>query len=716
MTSVRHSEFVREVAITPDGRYFATGSFDFTARVWETATGRPAGPPLPHTNYVATVAFSPDGNTLAAGDYGPAGLIKLWDWRTGKEVRPPLRHDDIVLSVSFSPDGRYLAAIKAPDWSKNPELLVWEVASGRSVIRLPYASQGFLVREAARFRPDNRAVLARDINGVLRLWEVPSGKLLGERPLDGNGVTRISPDGRVVAAAANLGVRLLDGDTLAPLPAGYLPHPDPIKDVAFSPGGAFLLTAHECGSAQLWDVATRKPVGPPAVLIGPIRAVTFTPDSKTCLCVAADGTVRRWPVPAPLAEPDLGRLADRVTLMTGQQMDDNQGLDTVPADEWQALRAKLVGDGSTALVPLRPDADWHDAVAADAEQDGDAYGAEWHLDRLAALRPDDWTIPARRGRALAAAGRKDEAAAYDTAARLVRSPRDLADWLRAAATDHEAGKRYDQALWNLDRAVKLTPDDWTLYAQRALLAHQAGRQQRAQSDLDEVIRRGADDVGTIARLAEAAGGSGDWKRATAVFTTLAPIPNVPIQARYCQALASLKAGDPAGYRAACAGIVKLVPPVGPQLSGGVAYDAAMVFTVGPNATNDWTKPLAWIDHALARLLAFEKANPHRKEGLRREWHLFLSARGALLFRAGRFEEAVKALGEALTYHSEGGDFPNWLFLALAEHRLGHAGAAGKAAAKARAAQARSKPGAVWDRAEVELLAAELDVALPQAGN
>ena len=87
--------------------------------------------------------------------------------------------------------------------------------------------------------------------------------------------------------------------------------------------------------------------------------------------------------PAPFAEPDLGRLAERVALMTGQRMDDNQGLDTVPADEWQALRAKLVGDGSTAAGPPRADADWHDAAAADAEQDGDSYGAEWHLDRLA---------------------------------------------------------------------------------------------------------------------------------------------------------------------------------------------------------------------------------------------------------------------------------------------------------------------------------------------
>src|SRR5262249_49501601 len=151
---------------------------------------------------------------------------------------------------------------------------------------------------------------------------------------------------------------------------GFLPHPAPVHDLAFSPDGAFLLSAHENGSAQLWDLATRKPVGPPAVLLGPIRAVGFTGDGKTCVCVAADGTFRRWPLLVPFAEPNLARLTDRVVLMTGQKMDaDSHGLDFVPADEWRDLRAELVGDGSTALVAPRPDADWHDAVVADAEQD-----------------------------------------------------------------------------------------------------------------------------------------------------------------------------------------------------------------------------------------------------------------------------------------------------------------------------------------------------------
>ncbi len=719
-TSLRHSAWVREVVFTPDGRHFATGSFDGTARVWEAATGRPAGPVLRHTNYVATVAFSPDGNTLAAGDYGPAGLITLWDWRTGKEVRPPLQHDDIVLSVTFSPDGRYLAAIKAPDWSKKPEILVWEVASGTAVIRMQYSAPSFLLRELIRFRPDGRAITTRDMNGVLRLWEVPSGKLLGEpRPLDGDGVTRFSQDGRVVAAAANLGVRLLDGNTFAPLPAGYLPHPDPITDVAFSPDGASLLVGYETGSAQLWDVATRKPVGPPAVLIGPIRAVAFTPDGKTCLCVAADGTVRSWPVPALLAEPDLARLADRVALMTGQRMDDNQGMDTVPAGEWRALRARLAGDGSTALVPPRPDADWHDARAADAEQDGDVFGAEWHLDRLAAARPNDWTIPARRGRALAAAGRREEAgAAYDRAARLARSPRDLADWLRAAAADDEAAGRFDLGLWSLDRAVKLTPDDWVPYAARAALADQAGHAARAAADADAAVRLGAEStaiVQMVERAVARATKPADWVRVTTLLKAAAEDSTLPTDDRYKLAVACLKVGDRAGYKAACAGIAKRLPPAGTPVTLGDALAAAKAFALGAGATDDWTVPLSRVDRILARIDERGAADPSRKEQDRPIRQLFQHLRGALLVRAGRPGEAAAALREPASLHPLDSEFANRAYLALAEHALGHADKARAAATKARAARPALKDDQAWERAEVELLAAELDAALPPPG-
>jgi Flp pilus assembly protein TadD len=394
--------------------------------------------------------------------------------------------------------------------------------------------------------------------------------------------------------------------------------------------------------------------------------------------------------------------------MTGQQMDDNQGLGFLPADEWRSLREKLVGEGSTALVSPRPDADWHDAVAADAEQDGDDFGAEWHLDRLGALRPKDWTIPARRARVLAATGRRDEAdVAYAAARRLAPSPQILSDWLRAAAADDEAAGRNEAALWNLDRAIALTPGDWTLYALRANLGDPA----RAAADEDKAIHLGAEPA-MIERATDRAAGSGDWKRAAALLATLARKTDLPMPTRYLQAVACLKAGDAAGYRAVCAGIAERLPRGDPKMSRHESNSAARATTLGPDATNDWTRTLAWTEHSLTRLAEIEKARPALKDLVRMERHRFLNTRGAVLYRAGRFEEAAKVLQEAMSVLPDGGEYHGWAFLALAENRLGHAAGATKAATKARALP---KPDGAWDRAEVELLAAELNAALlPQA--
>ena len=63
------------------------------------------------------------------------------------------------------------------------------------------------------------------------------------------------------------------------------------------------------------------------------------------------------------------------------------------------------------------------------------------------------------------------------------------------------------------------------------------------------------------------------------------------------------------------------------------------------------------------------------------------------------------------FHPDGGEFHDWLFLALSELGLGNKSSARAAAAKARAIQGRTTPDTVWTKSEVELLTGELDAAL-----
>jgi hypothetical protein len=188
---------------------------------------------------------------------------------------------------------------------------------------------------------------------------------------------------------------------------------------------------------------------------------------------------------------------------------------------------------------------------------------------------------------------------------------------------------------------------------------------------------------------------------------------LPIGDRYHLAIACLKAGDRSGYKAACDGIAKRMPPRGTPVDWGDAVGTAQAFAIGSGGTEDWSIPLYWVDRVLTRIAEREAADPSLKERgkpLRRQ---FLHLRGALLYRAGRSKEATTALRDAMALHPQDGEFSDWVYLALAEHALGRADDAKAAAARARAARPTLKDNQPWDRAEVELLAAELDAAMPR---
>jgi hypothetical protein len=72
-----HTDEVNSVAFSPDGRLLASGSADYTIKLWDVASGSLVRTLTGHTDYVLSVAFSPDGRLLASGSDDKT--IKLWD-------------------------------------------------------------------------------------------------------------------------------------------------------------------------------------------------------------------------------------------------------------------------------------------------------------------------------------------------------------------------------------------------------------------------------------------------------------------------------------------------------------------------------------------------------------------------------------------------------------------------------------------------------------
>src|SRR5262249_58731281 len=61
---------ITSAEFSPDGKLIATASHDYTARLWDAATGKPVTAPLLHDAQVVHVSFSADGRRIVTACNG----------------------------------------------------------------------------------------------------------------------------------------------------------------------------------------------------------------------------------------------------------------------------------------------------------------------------------------------------------------------------------------------------------------------------------------------------------------------------------------------------------------------------------------------------------------------------------------------------------------------------------------------------------------------
>jgi WD40 repeat protein/energy-coupling factor transporter ATP-binding protein EcfA2 len=312
-SSTGHTDTVRSVAFSPDGKTLASGSADTTIRLWDVATGQPIGQPLRgHTHIVISVAFSPDGKTLASGSADHT--IRLWDVATGQPIGQPLRDPAVDMDkVAFSPDGKIFASA-----GSSTAILLKDVASGQ-LIGQPLRGHTNVVHSAA-FSPDGKMLASGSGDKTIILWDVATHEPIG-RPLTGHTDSVLSvafsPDGKTLASGSfDTTIRLWDEATGQLIGQPLTGHTGLVATVAFSPDGKTLASGSFDTTIRLWDVATGQLIGQP--LRGHtnvVYSVAFSPDGKMLAAGCGDSTIRLWNVATgqPLDQP-FGRPAAFTTI------------------------------------------------------------------------------------------------------------------------------------------------------------------------------------------------------------------------------------------------------------------------------------------------------------------------------------------------------------------------------------------------------------------
>jgi WD40 repeat protein/DNA-binding SARP family transcriptional activator len=266
-------------------------------------------PGSPGFNFPEGVAFSPNGATLAVTAWD--GYVQLWDVRTGGAEAPafqdPASHGvNFWVGAAFSPDGSTLATGGYREDTGKGVLLLWNVASGKVVGELP-EQQGPL--SVVNFTPDGRLLVASTgfgdpgTGGDSIIWNIGESRVENTIPVNEDGVAwaDVSNDGTaLVTGGGSAGVRLWRIPTGEPIGTAFT-FSSQVNTVDLSSDGRTLVAAGE-GLVTVWDVATGSVLGQswfPGVGPqdeDPTLAAAFTSDGRKLFIVLETGEAWVWDV------------------------------------------------------------------------------------------------------------------------------------------------------------------------------------------------------------------------------------------------------------------------------------------------------------------------------------------------------------------------------------------------------------------------------------
>lgn len=330
------------VVLNHDGSLAAAPCSDSSIRIWDVNTGNLVRT-LETPKSARTAAFSPDGTLLAAGVFD--GTVRVWNTSTWVQTREVELPEALPNGITFTPNGKevLIATLRragAPACFVDCSIFSWRIDTDNAKPREFEKGHAGGALTIAVLK-DGKTVVSgggreKEL-GEIKVWDLPSGKLLGEFRGLSTWVEALAaaPDGKTVVSGGWAGgqpgeLRQWDAGGFRPVadvPATKGPY---VSSAATSPDGKILALGCGDGSVTTFDMTDpAKPIKRQTVegKHASIGSLTFDSNGKRFVTADDRGKIIVWD-------------AEK----------------TVPLKEWQAstklitFRAKFTPDGKSVVT------------------------------------------------------------------------------------------------------------------------------------------------------------------------------------------------------------------------------------------------------------------------------------------------------------------------------------------------------------------------------
>jgi WD40 repeat protein/tetratricopeptide (TPR) repeat protein len=314
------------------GRQILTVGKDGAVRIYETTTGKLAGPPLRLRLAPRQAVLAGDGRSvlLTSAD----GVVRLFDVVSGRSASPPLMHAAPPVQVALAPTSARALTFAGL------VLRVWDLTAGepssplqpeesdavysadrkrlarrqKDTVQIHDAAKGSPVGAAMKHKGEVTAVVfspagdrvltvANPPEGAttptweVRVWDANTGRAVSE-PMEHFREVSLANFGaggtKVLTVSRDKRTRLWDAKTAERI-GKEMEHSEDVLLAEMSPDGRYIITCDRLGMTRAWD-ANGERVGEGMAHAGRVGPVAFSSDSKLLAICCADGTAGVWEI------------------------------------------------------------------------------------------------------------------------------------------------------------------------------------------------------------------------------------------------------------------------------------------------------------------------------------------------------------------------------------------------------------------------------------